>query len=63
MKKLLYYAAFVLLVASKSIDVTNRKTSTMIFENKRLLHKFIPVNGSDITMSFREDYDEEKVAR
>lgn len=44
-----------LMSCQQSMDVTTANINT-IFETKDFSINFIPVNGSDITMSFREDY-------
>lgn len=56
MRKLLLFCCFGLLVScQQSMDVTTENINT-VFETKDFSINFIPVNGSDITMSFREDY-------
>lgn len=56
MKKSLVLGCFGLLMScQQSMDVTTENINT-IFATKDFSINFIPVNGSDITMSFREDY-------
>lgn len=56
MKKLLLLCCFGLFISChQSMEVTTTNINT-IFATKDFSINFIPVNGSDITMSFREDY-------